>query len=165
MGTLMKAAVVTEGPCRHAEIREFCRQKLAFYKVPRLIEAYPSLPRSATGKVLKSELAGVESYLEGIRNAEATQIIGRLSSVSLGRRRSLVTSLVQAQVAAVLGRPLETVPRNLGFIDLGMDSFGAIELLVRLEYLFDQELPQTFTFDHPTVDAVTESLMGLVEKS
>jgi acyl carrier protein len=117
------------------------------------------------GKVLKSELGGVESYLEEIRNAEATRFVGRLSTVSSGRRRSLVTSLVQAQVAAVLARPIETVPRNLGFIEIGLDSFGAIELLARLEYLFDLELPQTFTFDHPTVDAVTESLMGLVEKS
>jgi long-chain acyl-CoA synthetase len=159
MGTLVKAAVVTEGPCRPAEIREFCRQRLAFYKVPRLIEMYPSLPRSAMGKVLKSELAGAQSYLEAIRNAEATRMIGQLSSVSSPRRRSLVTSLVQAQVAAVLGRPVGTVPRNLGFIELGMDSFGAIELHMRLEFLFDQELPQTFTFDHPTVDAITESLL------
>jgi acyl carrier protein len=165
MGTVMKAALVTDGPCRPAEIREFCRQRLAFYKVPRLIEAYPSLPRSAMGKVLKSELGGVESYLEGIRNGEATRIVGRLSTVSSGRRRSLVTSLVQAQVAAVLGRPIEIVPRNVGFVELGMDSFGAIDLHARLEYLFDQELPQTFTFDHPTVDAITESLVGLVEKS
>jgi long-chain acyl-CoA synthetase len=164
MGTLVKAAVVTDGPCQPAEIREFCRQRLAFYKVPRLIEAYPSLPRSAMGKVLKSALSGVESYLQEIRNAEATRIVGRLATVSAGKRRGLVTSLVQAQVAAVLGRPLATVPRNLGFIELGMDSFGAIELQARLEYLFDQELPQTFTFDQPTVDAVTDSLMGLVEK-
>jgi long-chain acyl-CoA synthetase len=164
MGILVKAAVVTEGPCRPAEIREFCRQRLAFYKVPRLIEAYSSLPRSSMGKVLKSALSGVESYLEEIRNADATRSVGRLSSISAGKRRSLVTSLIQAQVAAVLGRPMEAVPRNLGFIELGMDSFGTIELQARLEYLFDQELPQTFTFDHPTVDAVTESLIGLVEK-
>jgi long-chain acyl-CoA synthetase len=165
MGTLVKAAVVTEGPCRPAEIREFCRQRLAFYKVPRLIEAYPSLPRSAVGKVLKSELGGVESYLAGIRNAEATRIVDRLSTVSSGKRRSLVASLALAQVAAVLGRPAETVPRSLGFVELGMDSFGAIELVARLEYLFNHELPQTFTFDHPTVDAVTEILVGLVETS
>jgi long-chain acyl-CoA synthetase len=164
MGTLVKAAVVTEGPCRHAEIREFCHQRLAFYKVPGLIEAYPSLPRDDVGKVLKGKLGGVAHYLEEIRNAEVTRIIGRLPTVSSGKRRSLVTSLVQTQVAAVLGRPTETVPRNLGFIELGMDSFGAIELHARLEYLFDRELPQTFTFDHPTVDDVTESLMGLVEK-
>jgi acyl carrier protein len=164
MGTLVKAAVVTEGPCRPAEIRDFCRQRLAFYKVPRLIEAYPSLPRSAVGKVLKSELGGVEPYMEEIRSAKAARILGRLSTASSGKRRSLVTSLVQAQVAAVLGQPPESVPRHLGFIELGMDSFGAIELVARLEYLFDQDLPQTFTFDHPTVDAVTESLMGVVEK-
>lgn len=165
MGTLMKAALVTDGPCRPAEIREFCRQRLAFYKVPRSIEAYPSLPRSAMGKVLKSELGGVESYLEGIRNAEATRIVGRLSTLSSGRRRILVSSLVRAQVSVVLGRPIATVPRNMGFIELGMDSFGAIELHARLEYLFDQELPQTFTFDHPTVDAITDSLMDLVERA
>jgi long-chain acyl-CoA synthetase len=165
MGTLVKAAVVTEGPCRPAEIREFCRQRLAFYKVPRLIEAFPSLPRSAMGKVQKSELSGVASYLEEICNAETIRIVRRLSSVPLGRRRSQVASLVQTQVAAVLGQPVETVSRNLGFIELGMDSFGAIELVVRLEYLFDQELPQTFTFDHPTVDAVTQCLLGLIEES
>jgi long-chain acyl-CoA synthetase len=165
MGTLVKAAVVTEGPCRHAKIQEFCRQRLAFYKVPRLIEAYPSLPRSAMGKVLKSKLGGVESYLEDIRNAETTKILGQLSQVSSARRRNLVNSLVKAQVAAVLGRPIETVQPSLGFIELGMDSFGAIDLLARLEYLFDRELPQTFTFDFPTVEAVTENLLGLIEKS
>jgi long-chain acyl-CoA synthetase len=165
MGTLLKAAVVTEGPCKSVEIREFCRQRLAFYKVPRLIEAYPSLPRSVVGKVLKSELGGVERYLEGIRSPEATRIVGRLSTVSSGKRRRLVASLAQEQVAAVLGRHIETVPRNLGFVELGMDSFGAIELVARLEYLFNQELPQTFTFDHPTVDAVAEILAGLVETS
>jgi long-chain acyl-CoA synthetase len=164
MGTLLKAALVTDGSCRPSEIWEFCRHRLAFYKVPRLIETHPSLPRSAMGKVLKSELGGVESYLEGIRNGEAAQIVGRLPTVFSGKRRSMVTSLVQAQVAAVLGHPIATVPRDVGFVALGMDSFGAIELRARLEYLFDRELPQTFTFDHPTVDAVTDSLMSLVEK-
>jgi long-chain acyl-CoA synthetase len=165
MGTLMKAAVVTEASCRPAEIREFCRQKLAFYKVPRLIEAYSSLPRTDMGKVRKSELCGMESYLEGIRNPEATRIVRALSTAAPGRRRGLMTSLVQAQVAAVLGRPVETVSRNLGFVELGMDSFGAIELVVRLDYLFDLELPQTYAFDHPTVDDVSECLLGLIEKS
>jgi long-chain acyl-CoA synthetase len=165
IGTLLKAALVTDGPCRPADIWEFCRHRLAFYKVPRLIEAYPSLPRTAMGKVLKSELGGVEAYLEGIRNGEAAQTVARLATVFGGKRRSMVTSLVQAQAAAVLGRPIATVPRNVGFIELGMDSVGAIDLRGRLEYLFDLELPQTFTFDHPTVDAITESLMGLVAKS
>jgi acyl carrier protein len=115
--------------------------------------------------VLKSELGGAESYLEGIRNGEAAQIVGRLSTVFSGKRRTMVTSLVRAQVAAVLGQPVPAVPRDVGFVELGIDSFGAIDLRARLEYLFDRELPQTFTFDHPTVDAITDSLMGLIEKS
>jgi acyl carrier protein len=52
----------------------------------------------------------------------------------------------------------------VGFVELGMDSFGAIDLRARLEYLFDRELPQTFTFDQPTVDAITDSLMSLIER-
>lgn len=160
VGMLVKAAVVTDGPCREAEIRAYCRQKLAFYKVPRWIEPRETLPRTAVGKVLRGELGGVEPYLEKIRGADAARILRQIPSAPPARRRSLLTSLVQAQAAAVLGRTVDAVPRDTGFIDLGMDSFGAIELLARLEILFDRELPETFTFDHPTVDAVADELLG-----
>ncbi len=39
-----------------ADVEAFCRQGLAGYKCPRRIEVVDSLPRSATGKVVKSEL-------------------------------------------------------------------------------------------------------------
>jgi acyl carrier protein len=67
--------------------------------------------------------------------------------------------VVQAQAAAVLGRPASEVPAERGFADLGMDSFASIELRARLEYLFGRALPQTMTFDHPTVAAVVEFLL------
>jgi acyl-CoA synthetase (AMP-forming)/AMP-acid ligase II len=38
------------------ELRAFCRDRLADYKVPRRITFVPDLPRNATGKVLKHEL-------------------------------------------------------------------------------------------------------------
>jgi len=38
------------------EIIAFCRQKLAAYKVPKLVEFRPSLPKSAIGKVLRKIL-------------------------------------------------------------------------------------------------------------
>jgi acyl carrier protein len=115
------------------------------------------------GKVLKSELGGAERYLETIRGAEAARAIGQLAAVSPARRRSLVTALVQAQAAGVLGLPVTSVPREIGFVELGMDSFGAIELHARLEYLFERELPQTFTFDHPTVVSAAENLLDLLK--
>ncbi|MFB3883974.1 MAG: class I adenylate-forming enzyme family protein [Thermodesulfobacteriota bacterium] len=39
-----------------SEIIEFCRRRLASYKVPDAVEFRETLPRSATGKVLKKEL-------------------------------------------------------------------------------------------------------------
>jgi long-chain acyl-CoA synthetase len=38
------------------ELEGFCRQKLAAYKVPRRIEFVASLPKNATGKILKRAL-------------------------------------------------------------------------------------------------------------
>jgi acyl-CoA synthetase (AMP-forming)/AMP-acid ligase II len=40
------------------DIREFCAERLADYKVPRRVEFVDELPRNATGKVVKAELRG-----------------------------------------------------------------------------------------------------------
>ena len=39
-----------------AELVEFCKQRLAAYKYPRVVTILDELPRNATGKVLKTEL-------------------------------------------------------------------------------------------------------------
>ncbi|HEX8868079.1 MAG TPA: FadD3 family acyl-CoA ligase [Lentzea sp.] len=38
------------------EVISFCRERLANYKVPRVVEFVPALPRNAMGKVLKTQL-------------------------------------------------------------------------------------------------------------
>jgi acyl-coenzyme A synthetase/AMP-(fatty) acid ligase len=38
------------------ELLQWCRQRLANYKVPRSIVVVPDLPRTVTGKILKSEI-------------------------------------------------------------------------------------------------------------
>jgi acyl-coenzyme A synthetase/AMP-(fatty) acid ligase len=42
-----------------AALRAWSRERLAAHKVPRVIEVRESLPRSATGKLLRRELEGV----------------------------------------------------------------------------------------------------------
>jgi len=42
-----------------AELVDWCKQNMAAYKYPRLIEFRDTLPMTATGKVLKRELRGV----------------------------------------------------------------------------------------------------------
>ena len=38
------------------ELQAFCKERLAAYKYPRLVEIVPSLPKGPTGKILKREL-------------------------------------------------------------------------------------------------------------
>jgi fatty-acyl-CoA synthase len=57
-GEVPKALVVLK-PDSHlteAELIEFCRSHLAHYKCPRSVEFVPSLPKTATGKILKKDL-------------------------------------------------------------------------------------------------------------
>ena len=59
-GEIPKACIVPrEGAhATEAEIKDFCREFLAAYKVPRVVEFLASLPKTATGKIRKGELAG-----------------------------------------------------------------------------------------------------------
>jgi fatty-acyl-CoA synthase len=57
-GEVPRAVVVVKPGRRlsEAELIEFCRSRLAHYKCPQSIEFCESLPKTATGKVLKREL-------------------------------------------------------------------------------------------------------------
>jgi len=57
-GEVPKAVVVPKPGSKpsEAELIEFCRARLAHYKCPQSIEFCESLPKTATGKVLKREL-------------------------------------------------------------------------------------------------------------
>jgi acyl-CoA synthetase (AMP-forming)/AMP-acid ligase II len=57
-GEIVRAHIVPE-PGREIdedELREYCRARIAGYKVPALFELHDELPRNASGKVLKREL-------------------------------------------------------------------------------------------------------------
>jgi len=57
-GEEIKAFVVArEGiPAEGEQIVAWCRERMAAYKYPRVVELVPSLPMTATGKILKREL-------------------------------------------------------------------------------------------------------------
>jgi long-chain acyl-CoA synthetase len=43
-----------------AELRDYCRKRLAAYKIPKVIEFRESLPKSNVGKILRRELLAKE---------------------------------------------------------------------------------------------------------
>jgi len=57
-GESVNAAVVlkTGAPLEAEELRAFCRARIAGYKVPRVIEFLPELPKTGTGKISKHRL-------------------------------------------------------------------------------------------------------------
>ncbi|HEX3263979.1 MAG TPA: acyl-CoA synthetase, partial [Solirubrobacterales bacterium] len=58
-GQRLKAFIVPDDGTELSEdeIKDYVKSNLARYKVPREVEFLDSLPRNATGKVLKRELA------------------------------------------------------------------------------------------------------------
>ncbi len=49
--------VIREGETlSEREVRDFCKQNLAVYKLPKYIEFKPSLPKNATQKIMKRDL-------------------------------------------------------------------------------------------------------------
>jgi len=85
----------------------------------------------------------------------------RLKGLAPGEQRELLTGLVCAQAAAVLGRPTpEDIDRDATFEDLGFDSLTAVELRNRLKTVTGLALPPTLIFDHPTPTALAVHLDG-----
>ncbi|MEO8283362.1 MAG: AMP-binding protein [Pseudarthrobacter sp.] len=61
-GEAGKAFVVVNSPaCSPDELRAWCRERLAAFKVPAVIEILPDLPRNATGKIMKNQLRKVSA--------------------------------------------------------------------------------------------------------
>lgn len=50
-GEKIKAVIVANGQCDAADIRLFCQEKLAAYKIPKIIEFCQEIPKSPLGKI------------------------------------------------------------------------------------------------------------------
>jgi long-chain acyl-CoA synthetase len=69
-GEIAKAYVVLRpgAAATEAEILAHCRESLAAYKIPRLVQFVPDLPKTSTGKILRRELHTLEAG--GVRLAK-----------------------------------------------------------------------------------------------
>ncbi len=53
---MVKAVVVAREACQEQEIVDFCRDRLADFKIPRVVEFVNEIPRNASGKILRKDL-------------------------------------------------------------------------------------------------------------
>jgi long-chain acyl-CoA synthetase len=157
LGTLIKAVVVAGGPCGDGEILAHCRERLAPFKVPRLVECRDALPRCPLGKVLKSELADVGAYPAGVSRTDFECAWVTVANQGTAHQLEFLAAQVEEQVALTLGRGVP-VERSVSFRDMGFDSLLAAELNLRLVKLTGLPLSITTVWNHPSVEALAGAL-------
>jgi NAD(P)-dependent dehydrogenase (short-subunit alcohol dehydrogenase family)/acyl carrier protein len=116
-----------------------------------LIESLPEVRQALTGN---SSPGGEQS-----EHGEAGALARRLAELPRAEQDQLLTELVQAQAATVLGHESAlAVQADHAFSDLGADSLTAVELRDRLMAATGVRLPATLLFDYPTPVALASYL-------
>jgi long-chain acyl-CoA synthetase len=162
LGTLVKAVVVTDGPCAEADVLSYCGERLAAFKVPRLVQFRDALPRCPLGKVLRSELADVGDYPAGANRADFERAWLEVADREPSQRLAFLAAQVREQVALTLRCESRSVDRSASFRDLGLDSLQAAELHLRLLKLTGLPLSITLVWNHPSVEELAAALLSQV---
>lgn len=151
LGEDVAAAVVLEpgASATEPELRDFVRERLADFKVPRRIFFLDRLPRCPVGKVRRKELSD---------RFPAT----RKGIVHVAPRNDLEAKLVR------LWERILDVP-NVGidddFVEIGGDSLSAIRIIVASSDLFGVEIPAEKMSGVLSVRAMAETLERLGARS
>ncbi len=56
LGEVVKAFIIPDGELSEEEIKQFCRERVANFKVPRYVEFVGEFPMTASGKIQKYKL-------------------------------------------------------------------------------------------------------------
>lgn len=134
------AAAVVLRPGLHVEpeaLREFLREELVYFKIPRRVQLLDELPRGLTGKVQRQRLSDALLVLraEEARAGAATQ------AASLAP--------LEREVLEVWRRLLKTdaVGPDDNFFDCGGDSLLATEMLAELEQRLGRMIPESLLIE------------------
>lgn len=157
-------------------IRNFAKQKLANYKLPRMLVPISELPRNPSGKVLKRELRSLDIADQVLTLADdfagdpsasashqlqAATLQKKLHETHPAGRSRLAVEFVQHLVKTI--GDLEELPEaDAGFLDAGMDSLMIVEMSnqIQVELGDAHDVPATLVFDHPRICDLGEFLLA-----
>jgi long-chain acyl-CoA synthetase len=160
-GEIIKAVVVPEGTCTPGELLILCKEKLADFKVPRIVEFRAEIPKSPLGKILRKNLvdeAGLASF--EVLDSDLRQKF--VAATSRQQRQALIKSCVRQQLGRILGLEPAQVSAVKALSDFGLDSARAIELQVCLEQMLGVSLSATMVWQYPSMDDLIQYLADTV---
>lgn len=158
-GDLVKAVVVPEKTLHRHGLLSWCKERLADFKVPRIIEMRSELPRNALGKILHKDL--MEKLIEpGTQQGAFGQQL--MAQTSERQRRALVETYLKSLCAEIFSlAAATTIESDKPFGDFGLDSISALEIIDRLEFDLDITLPVTLLWSYSTISALASYLSHL----
>jgi acyl-CoA synthetase (AMP-forming)/AMP-acid ligase II/aryl carrier-like protein len=123
-------------------LRDYLATRLANFKLPSQIWIVDEIPKNATGKIQRAELAEKFSHA---RNAE------------LALPKSALETLVAGIYTDVLG--IQNISANDNFFALGGDSLRATQVLSRVRAVLQVNLPIATLFRKPTVAELADEIL------
>jgi surfactin family lipopeptide synthetase A len=151
-GIVLKAKqTVTEN-----EIIDFCRESLAHFKLPNMVEFVESLPKGKTGKILKRVLRERFEKLDSPDESLMSLRQQLVQTVSADEQITLLKQHVKAEIRRIVG--VEPGDEQ-SFFDLGMNSLMAIQLGNRLASGLQLSLPAMVILQYPTLDSLSQFLL------
>jgi len=148
------AAVVVLQPddtITEKELREFVRERLADFKVPRQVLFAKEIPRGTFGKIQRTRLA----KLLGV------QALDQMPSKTAAAYEAPVTS-EESKLAEIWARVLgvSSVGIHDDFFRLGGDSILATQVISQVRSVFNVELSPASLFEMPTVAELARSIQA-----
>jgi acyl transferase domain-containing protein/NADPH:quinone reductase-like Zn-dependent oxidoreductase/acyl carrier protein len=136
--------------------------------IPARLDLAGIRARVAQGTEMPSLLRTIIGPVRPTMSAAATPVQGQalqtqLAGLPSAERDRVLTDLVRAHVAAVLGHASpEAVQPDQAFREIGFDSLTAVELRNRLGMSTGLHLPATLIFDYPTLTQLSGYLNELL---
>jgi len=115
--------------------------------------------RARTRRPLLDELAAAEA--PGRRD-DSGELARQVSAALPGDRRGVLLAALQSHAGTVLAVEGAAPDPRTGLTELGMDSLMAVELRNRIQHVLGVPLAPTLAFDCPTLDAMTDYLLGVI---
>ena len=153
LGEEVAAIVVLHPQCdiTEKELREFVRERLADFKVPRQVLFASEIPRGQFGKIQRTRLA----KLLGVQPCD--QLPSKAEAAYEGPSTREESELAQIW-ARVLGRDLVGIHDD--FFRLGGDSILATQVIAQVRDVFNVELSPASLFETPTIAELARSIQA-----
>ncbi len=149
LGEQVIASIIPGEAVTAEEIVAFCRQNMADFKVPSLVELVDSLPKGRTGKILKKILREQFKPRSSTKRDESSR---QKSPESL---KQWLSDWLETELAL----DPETIETDRAFADYGLNSTLAVILAQDLSEWLEQPIEPIITWNFPTIEQITGHLL------